>query len=441
MIPLMQGERVTNAEYRYRAKNGSYVYIESNYAPVFDPEGNLVSYLAVSRDITEKRQIEKELAKIEKLQSLGLLAGGIAHDFNNILTSILANISMVKMFGDLKEDISEMVADAETATVRAKGLTQQLLSFAKGGAPIKQPISVSALIKDTAEFSLSGSNVRCEFSMPDDLWVVEVDEGQIGQVIHNVVVNADQAMPTGGTIRIRAENVTVGQKMPLPLKEGKYVKVSIADPGIGIMEKYLSQIFDPFFTTKEKGSGLGLSTSHTIVSQHDGTITVDSEVGVGTTFHVYLPASEERCVIEKKDVKEPKMGQARILLVDDDESVRTSAARMLKRLGYRVECAEDGAEGIRLYEEAMEREDPFAIILMDLTIPGGMGGKEAIRELRKIDPGAKAIVSSGYSDDPVLSRFEEYGFCGAVTKPYKIDDLAEAIHKAVNDMDRNPPPT
>jgi CheY-like chemotaxis protein len=292
------------------------------------------------------------------------------------------------------------------------------------------------LIRNSAEFSLSGSNVGCEFSIADDLLVVEVDEGQIGQVIHNVVVNADQAMPTGGTIKIRAENVTVGQKTPLPLKEGKYVRVSIADPGIGITEKYLSRIFDPFYTTKEKGSGLGLSTSHTIISQHDGTITVDSEVGVGTTFRIFLPASEKRPAIEKEDFKKLKTGQGRILLVDDDESVRSSAGRMLKRLGYQVECAGDGAEGIRLYEEAMERELPFDIILMDLTIPGGMGGKEAIQKLRKIDPGAKAIVSSGYSDDRVLSKFEEYGFCGAVTKPYKIDDLAELIHKAVYGLDR-----
>jgi CheY-like chemotaxis protein len=361
------------------------------------------------------------------------LAGGIAHDFNNILTSILANISMVRMFGDLKEDISEMITDAETATVRARGLTQQLLAFSKGGAPVKKPTSVAALVKDTAEFSLSGSNVVCEFSIADDLWVVEVDEGQIGQVIHNVVVNADQAMPTGGTIKIGAENVTVGKKTPLPLKEGRYVRVSIADPGIGITEKYLSRIFDPFYTTKEKGSGLGLSTSFTIVNQHDGTITVDSEVGMGTTFHIFLPASEERLVVEKKERKKPKPGQGRILLVDDDESVRRSAGKILKRLGYQVKYAKDGAEGIRLYEKAMAEKQPFDIILMDLTIPGGMGGKEAIEKLLEIDPRAKAIVSSGYSDDRVLSNFEEYGFCGAVTKPYRIDDLAEVIDRAVHD--------
>jgi PAS domain S-box-containing protein len=438
MKPLRRGERVTNADYRYKTKDGSYVHLESTYSPVLDPQGNLVSYLAVSRDITEKRQVEKELAKVEKLESLGLLAGGIAHDFNNILTSILANISMVRMFGDLKEDISEMITDAETATVRAKGLTQQLLAFSKGGAPVKKPTSIAALIKDTAEFSLSGSNVGCEFSMEDDLWVAEVDEGQVGQVIHNVVINADQAMPTGGTIKIRAENVTVGKKSPLPLKEGRYVKVSIADPGIGISEKYLSRIFDPFYTTKEKGSGLGLSTSFTIINQHDGTITVDSEVGVGTTFHIFLPASEERLVVEKKERKKPKTGQGRILLVDDDESVRRSAGKILKRLGYQVKFAKDGAEGIRLYEKAMAKKQPFDIILMDLTIPGGMGGKEAIEKLLKIDPGAKAIVSSGYSDDRVLSNFEEYGFYGAVTKPYRIDELAEVINSAVGDSDLLP---
>jgi len=400
---------------------------------IFDAQGDLVEYQSVGRDVTEQRKAEQELARIEKLESLGILAGGIAHDFNNILTAILANISMAKMFGEPTDDMSEMLTDAETATVRAKGLTQQLLAFAKGGAPIKKPAFISGLITDAAGFSLSGSNVRCEFTLPDDLWLADVDEGQIAQVIQNTVINSDQAMPAGGTIKIRAENIMIGQKDTLQIKEGNYIKISIEDQGIGIPEKHLSQIFDPFYTTKEKGSGLGLSTSFAIINRHEGLIQVTSEMGKGTTLEIYLPASEKRPAIADKEAAKPRMGQERILLVDDEKTVRKSSGKILSRLGYQVTFAQDGAEGVRLYKKAMQAKQPFDVVIMDLTIPGGMGGEEAANKLKKIDPGAKVIVSSGYSDNRVVSEYAAYGFCGAVTKPYNVEELAEVIHKAIVD--------
>jgi CheY-like chemotaxis protein len=261
-----------------------------------------------------------------------------------------------------------------------------------------------------------------------------MDEGQITQVIHNMIINADQAMPGGGTIKIRVENVVTGPEDSLPLKKGKYIKISITDEGVGIPEKHLPKIFDPFYTTKEKGSGLGLSTSFTIVDRHDGTIQVESDTGVGTTFHIYLPASEKDLATEQQEWKKSKIGQGRILLIDDQEAVRRVAGKILERLGYDVEFAEEGAEGIRVYEAAIKQKQPFDMVIMDLTIPGGMGGRETIKELKKTDPKADVIVTSGYSDDPIMSDYRKYGVSGVVAKPYRIDDLAEVIHKVLGGL-------
>ena len=392
-------------------------------------EHSLDKVLVSIMDITERKQMEQELQKIQKLESLGILAGGIAHDFNNILTAISTNLSMARVYGDLREDVSEMLTDAEQASVRAKNLTQQLLAFAKGGTPIKKQVSISRLITTTAAFSLSGSKVRCEFSLPDDLWLAEVDEGQIGQVIQNLIINADQAMPRGGTIRIAAENIVVGEKDSLPLKNGLYLRISVNDQGIGVSRKDMPSIFDPFFTTKQKGSGLGLATSFSVVNSHAGHIEVESVIEEGTTFSVYLPAlgrtSEEKGRERKRLIK----GEGRILLVDDEEIIWRAAGEALTRMGYEVQFAEDGAEGIELYREAMHAARPFHAVIMDLTIPGGMGGKEAVGEILRIDPDARIIASSGYSNDPVMSDFRQHGFCGIITKPYRIEELGELMSR------------
>ena len=383
-------------------------------------------------EVTRRKRMEEELLKTQKLESLGVLAGGIAHDFNNILTAISANISMAKLYGDLEEDISEMLGDAEKASVRAKNLTQQLLSFSRGGAPVRRTVSIEKTLQEHTEFALSGSNVKCEYSIPEDLRQVEADEGQIGQVIHNLVINAKQAMPEGGVIRVVAENVPADRLENMPVKPGNYLRISIADHGVGIPERHLQSIFDPFFTTKQKGSGLGLTTCFTIVKNHRGHLHVDSEVGVGTTVRVYLPASNERTSSREETRGRPLQGQGRVLLVDDEEIIRTAASEALTRLGYDVRLAADGAEGAGLYEEAMQGGHAFDVVLLDLTIPGGMGGKEAVRELLRIDPNAKVIASSGYSNDPVMADYRTHGFCEVIAKPYRIDDLAEVLHRVIN---------
>jgi PAS domain S-box-containing protein len=409
---------------------------ERHYYNIISPvrdEDRIRGILGVNIDITERKRLEAELSKVERLESLGILASGIAHDFNNILTAVLANISMARAFGELKEDISKMLSDAENASLRARQLTQRLLTFAKGGAPRKETLSVAALLRETAEFALSGSKARCELSLPEAPWLVEADEGQIAQVIQNLMINADQAMPRGGTIRIHVENKTVDARDGLPLQPGRYLKVSLADEGSGIAAKDLPLIFDPFFTTKQKGSGLGLTTAFSIVKHHGGHIGVQSEPGAGTTFHIYLPASEHTVAGKKKDKAGPARGQGKVLMIDDAEAVRGSASRVLQRIGYQVEVARDHAEGIARYERALAESRPFDAVIMDLTIPGGMGGKEAVLLLQKIDRNLKAIASSGYSDDPVMSNYRSYGFSGAVAKPYTVEELAEVLLRVLRD--------
>jgi len=335
------------------------------------------------------------------------------------------------MYANPEDKIFEKLSGAEKASLRAKHLTQQLLTFSRGGAPIKKTAFISELLKDAAVFALSGSNVRCEFSIPGDLWPVEVDEGQITQVINNLIINASQAMPEGGIIKARAENIVVDAEQGLPLKEGKYMKISIEDRGIGIPEEHLQKIFDPYFTSKQKGSGLGLATAYSIVKRHDGCIQVKSELGVGSTFHIYLPASSKEVLMGKQLRERIPTGEAKILLMDDEELVREVGGEMLEVLGYEVEFAKDGAEAIELYKKAKESTHPFDAIILDLTIPGGMGGKEAVEKLIEIDPEVKAIVSSGYSTDPIMADFRKYGFSDVVAKPYKLNELGEALHKVI----------
>ena len=420
-------------EWMARDRSGRLFWVEVNLkrAVIGDRE----RLLAVVRDITVRKQMEEELAKVQRLESLGILAGGIAHDFNNMLTAIMANISMAKMYGGLQDDILQLLIDAEVACFRAKGLTQQLLTFAKGGEPITKPIRVQRLLRETARFALSGSRMSCEFSIPDDLWLVEADEAQISQVIQNLVINADQAMAEGGVIKIRAENVILGEDSFGAIKGGAFVRISVQDQGCGIPGRHLSKVFDPFFSTKEKGRGLGLSISFSIVKRHGGRMHVESEVGVGTLFDVYLPAAEEPSADKEGERVGPVHGEGRVLLIDDEEIIRRPAKEMLNRMGYEVELAADGAEGIELYKNARDSGRPFQAVIMDLTIPGGMGGEQAIRELVEIDPHAKVIVSSGYSNDPLMSNFREYGFSGVVQKPYTIEDLAAVLHKVIMEVD------
>ena len=381
--------------------------------------------------IAEKQRIEEELFRTRHLESLGILAGGIAHDFNNLLTAIMGNTSLAKMFTEPGSKIYARLEEVEKASLRARDLTQQLLTFSKGGAPIKKVTSIADVICDSSRFALRGSHARCKFTIMEDLWPVEVDEGQISQVISNLAINADQAMPEGGVVEIRAENVTLLKGQVVTLEPGRYIRLSITDSGIGIPKDHLNKIFTPYFTTKQRGSGLGLATSYSIINKHGGVIIVESEIGRGTTFNIYLPASGKEIPEKEKKSMTTITGSGKILVMDDEEFIRNTAGEMLATVGYTVGYADDGAEAIDLYIRARESGEPYDLIIMDLTIPGGMGGVEAIQKLLEIAPDAKAIVSSGYANGPIMADFKEYGFKGVIAKPYRADELCKVVQNVI----------
>ena len=416
-------------ETRHRRKDNSIVHLDVSVS-LLELNGDRFLF-AFFRDVTERKRMEEEIQRAQKLESLGVLAGGLAHDFNNLLTGILGNITMAKMYLDSPDKVKEKLEQTEKASIRASNLTQQLLAFSKGGVLIKKTTSIGELIRESSDFALRGSNVKCLYNIPDDLWPLEVDEGQMNQVINNLIINADQSMPEGGTIHVSCKNVFIRAEDAVALKEGEYVKISIKDEGTGIPEEHLQRIFDPYFSTKQKGSGLGLASVYSIVKRHNGLITVESRIGAGTTFHIYLPASHKEIVGEGAAEKAPLTGKGRILIMDDEEIVREVAGEMLRSLGYEAEITRDGEGTIALYQERQRSGHPFDAVILDLTIPGGMGGKEAIQRLHEIDPRVKAIVSSGYSSDPIMSQYREYGFKGVVRKPYKIQELAKALHEVL----------
>ena len=388
-------------------------------------------------DVTDRKRLEEEQQRVEKLESVGVLAGGIAHDFNNILTAILGNISLAGMEAQEGSELHRSLEEAQKAVLRAKDLTKQLLTFSRGGAPVMKLSSLTELLKDTSDFALHGSNVKCNFSIPADLWHADIDAGQVSQVIHNLVINAQQAMPEGGTIELTAQNIALSETRRLgkglPLKKGNYIRIAVADHGSGIPAQHMDRIFDPFFTTKQQGSGLGLATSFSIARQHGGHLSVVSLPNSGSTFYLYLPASKTKSTPRRDKKMEIKpAGKARILVMDDEKGVREVAGRMLRHVGYRdIEFAADGAEAVKLYKAAMESGNPFTVAILDLTIPGGMGGKMTVKKLHKIDPGVKAIVSSGYVDDSVIAKYKEHGFSGIVAKPYTIEELRKALQDVI----------
>jgi two-component system, cell cycle sensor histidine kinase and response regulator CckA len=387
-----------------------------------------------AKDITELRKLQEEQSKMAKLESIGILAGGIAHDFNNLLTSIMGNIGLARRYVAPTSKAYEMLDEAERASAKAKDLTRQLLTFSKGGAPVKETAVVSELIKETASFVLHGSDVRLEFSIPENLWAVEIDKGQISQVIQNIVINADEAMPTGGTLEISAENQVIVKKGELPVPPGNYIHLSIKDQGIGMSRDHLARIFEPYYTTKQKGSGLGLAVAYSIIVNHSGYITAESIQNVGTTFHIYLPASGRPAPPVKEHlVEKPVRGEGRILVMDDEEDIRNMLHKMLEFVGYRAEQAKDGLEAIEMYQKGRETGKPFVAVILDLTVPGGMGGKDVIKKLREIDPDVKAIVSSGYTTDPIMSEYREHGFKAVVSKPYSISKMEETLHKVLTE--------
>lgn len=403
------------------------------YQIVFTPVtygGGRRAAMVIHQDVTERKKLEEEVIKTCKLESLSIFAGGLAHDFNNILTAILGNINLMRLQEGLPAELQDRLTDAERACIRASGLTQQLLTFAKGGAPVKTLASLPDLLRESAGFVLSGSRVRSDFFLPPDIWPTEVDPGQISQVFNNLFINAMQAMPEGGVIKIAAENLALPENEPdTPLPPGRYVKIAVKDQGLGIPEKHLPKIFDPFFSTKQKGNGLGLTTTYSIVKKHLGLIRVESALGQGSTFYLYFPAAHPKTVLESNQDEIVLTGRGRILVMDDEPTILQMLGLMLEKLGYEAEFAADGAEALKLYEVARDRGQPFDAVIMDLTIPGGMGGREAVHMLRRLDPQARAVVSSGYADDPVMADYEHYGFDGAIAKPYRVATLSRVLNR------------
>jgi len=413
------------------ARDGTERTIADSGAPIRDARGELSGVVLVFRDQTEKKRLDEELRRAQKLDSLGLLAGGIAHDFNNILTAIFGNISLARALSGPDEPSSMRLLEAEKAIRRARDLTQQLLTFSRGGEPIRRPLQLALLIRETLTFALAGSEVRAELTLAPDLWTVEADEGQLGQVLHNLVLNAVQAMPGGGRLEVRARNVEVQGAEPHPLPPGAYVCLTVIDQGSGIPPRDLERIFDPYYTTKEQGRGLGLTVSFSIVRSHGGSIFVDSLPGLGSRFHVYLPASDRPARPASPAPQQVSSRHGRVLVMDDEATVREVAVAMLAHLGYQATGVRDGAEAVAVYHEARQHETPFDFVIVDLTVPGGLGGLETLQQLRRIDPAVRALVSSGYSRDPVMARYAEHGFCGVVSKPYRIEELGAALDEAL----------
>ena len=422
-------------------RQGDNNVISMSGAPIRQPGGEAVGVVLVFRDITRQRNMEDELLKRQKLESVGILAGGIAHDFNNILTAIMGNITIAKLYADSPEQVAERITEAEKAVGRAKDLTYQLLTFSRGGMPIKKTKSITQLITDSTDFALRGSNVKCVLDIPEGIWPVDIDEGQISQVLHNLAINADQAMPEGGIINVSVSNHRIHKDDHIPLPSGNYVKIEFTDSGTGILPDHLKKIFDPYFSTKRKGSGLGLTITYSIVKNHDGHIDVHSEIGKGTRFALYLPASVKQPAETTPAPQQVPQGSGRVLVMDDEPSIRDSLTVMLTSLGYQVTTAEDGARTLDIYEREFLAGRKFDVVIMDLTIPGGMGGRETMRQLLQRDPDAIAIVSSGYSNDPVMARYDEYGFKGVIQKPYTVKELADALHSVLQTpAPQQPPP-
>jgi PAS domain S-box-containing protein len=408
-------------------RDGRELPIADSAAPIRDSNGRLHGVVLVFLDVSTQKRMEEEVLRARKIESVGVLAGGIAHDFNNLLTGILGNISLARLFAGMDERIVQRLSEAEKACQRATALTQQLLTFAKGGAPVRRTVSMTELLHESTGFALRGSNVRAELVIADDLWPVHGDAGQLSQVLHNIVLNAAQAMLQGGSIQVRAENILVHAGLALPLPEGRYLKITVTDHGSGIPAQILPNIFDPYFTTKTYGSGLGLATAYAVVTKHGGYITATSEPGVQTTLALYLPASEQPLSAPPETSTRPGGGAGRILVMDDEEAICELLSEMLPVLGYEVVCTRDGTEAIAAYQDATAVGRPFVGVILDITVPGGLGGRETLAQLRALAPQVKAIISSGYANDPIMANFAQYGFSGVIAKPYTVESLRHAL--------------
>ncbi|MBU5636889.1 response regulator [Geomonas sp. Red69] len=420
----------------HTTSGGESIVVSSRWALQRDKQGRPWRIMEINSDITEREKSQQELLKMQKLESLGVLAGGIAHDFNNILTGIMGNITLAQMTLDDAAQVHKLLKQAEKACQRASELSNQLLTFAKGGKPIKKNVAVRHLVEETVSLVLRGSNVLSVLNLPTDLYLLEVDEGQVHQAFSNIVINALQSMPQGGTFTVTAANVILEEGNSMALSAGRYVKFSFSDTGCGISPEDQKRIFDPYFSTKAGGKGLGLSSAHSVIVRHGGYITVHSRPGVGTAFEVFLPAAkgEGHAVVPEPPPAAPvvvAIPQRNILVMDDEEMIRDLICAILESLGCKVKSCANGSEAIALYAAARESATPFDAVIMDLTIPGGMGGEEAARHILEMDPLASLIVSSGYSNDPVMSDYAQFGFKATMAKPYRASEVAEVLDRVL----------
>ncbi len=414
-------------ELRIVRKDGSSIWVELRCRPVVDDYGALMGFRGIAHDITRRKLIEEEMLRQSKIESLAILAAGIAHDFNNLLTAIVGNISLAKV--KMRPDDANFVilSEAENASEMAKELTQQLMAFSRGGFSAKKITPIRSLLEDTAYFVLRGSDVICEFRIDDNLWDAEIDRGQISQVIHNIILNARQAMPEGGLITLSAENEFIDGKSGLPVRSGNYIKISVEDQGSGIPDEILPRIFDPYFTTKDSGSGLGLAISYSIVKKHDGLLTAEPKRGAGSVFTVRLPAVAAAQAWPPEAAGPAASASGKILLMDDEKIIQDMGVRLLTHLGYEVVSASNGHEAIELFKKAKEAAAPFDVVVLDLIIPDGSGADRVIDGLKEIDPGVRTIVTSGYADDPAMVRYADHGFSGALAKPFSLEELEQEL--------------
>ncbi len=417
------------------SRSGESTDISCRVAPLRDNQKDLIGIVVVFRDVSERRQLQNELFRARKLESVGVLAGGIAHDFNNILTAIITNLFMAKTHFSPEDEAAKLLSEAESSAFRASNLTKQLLTFSKGGAPVRESSCIREIIEDSVGFSLSGSNVYPNLDIPDKLRPVEIDRGQMDQVLNSLILNAVEAMPDGGVLTVRVRNISVSDSIPestesrLPLRPCEYVKVSITDQGVGIPAGDIDKVFDPYFTTKRDRSGLGLATVYSVIQNHGGHITVRSRLGEGSTFVFYLPiASQEE---EKDSEVHNEITGGRVLVMDDEAVIRLVVEKLLRAVGFEVMSVSTGEEAIKIYEQERDAGRRFDVVVMDLTIPGGMGGKQAVKHVLEIDPTARVVVASGYSSDPIMANYHEFGFCGVIAKPFSVDEFLGVIRNVV----------
>lgn len=422
---ILESKRHHGGNYTALRRDGSTFPMVIYSTPVVH-DGTLSTIRGLIVDQTEYVHLEERLRRVDKLESLGVLAGGIAHDFNNILTGIVGNINLARL-EENGEKARGLLLEAERQAMNARTLSQQLLAFAKGGTPVRTTERMQPILTESVSFALRGSRARATFDVAPDLWMAVVDKGQIAQVINNIVINADEAMPQGGAVMIRACNTVLREDDVPGLTAGRYVRIDISDTGIGIPRDNLGKIFDPYFSTKKRGSGLGLAMAYTILQKHGGLIAVGSVIGQGTTFTLHLPASSEESKPETEARPCSPAGRGRVLVMDDEPSIRTVAVGMLRHLGYEAEAVSDGEGAIEAVTLATHEHRPFDVLIMDLTIAGGMGGQDALGILRAQGCTARAIASSGYSTDAVMADHRAYLFDGILVKPYDMDDLAAAV--------------